>query len=154
MIQFKEVTRKTDIFWKGFENWKEIRRVILSINRRRVARFLFPGVKLCQVLCRIQSCWMYVMFQIRSECALCWTFMSFTCQTEVYYLLYMCTLKFVFCDFFANFFGSFIWPARNLTHKINCSFHCTKIYPIAFMCWTPLSPALVASFPHVLESSW
>ena len=31
--------------------------------------------------------------------------------------------------------------------------HCTKMYPMALMCLSPLSPPAVASFPHVLESS-
>ena len=29
----------------------------------------------------------------------------------------------------------------------------TKMYPIALMCWSPLSPPKVASLPHVFESS-
>ena len=29
----------------------------------------------------------------------------------------------------------------------------TKMYPMALMCWSPLSPPVVASLPHVLESS-
>ena len=28
------------------------------------------------------------------------------------------------------------------------------MYPIALMCWSPLSGAVVASLPHVFESSW
>ena len=28
------------------------------------------------------------------------------------------------------------------------------MYPIALMCWSPLSPPATASLPHVLESSW
>ena len=33
------------------------------------------------------------------------------------------------------------------------SFHCTKMYPKALMCLSPLSGECLASFPHVLESS-
>ena len=40
------------------------------------------------------------------------------------------------------FFEAFCFP-----------FQCTKIYPMALMCFSPLSPEGVTSFPHVLESS-
>ena len=36
--------------------------------------------------------------------------------------------------------------------NIHCS-HCTKMYPMALMCLSPLSVSCLASFPHVLESS-
>ena len=32
--------------------------------------------------------------------------------------------------------------------------HWTRIYPMALMCLSPLSGTIVASFPHVFESSW
>ena len=46
-----------------------------------------------------------------------------------------------------------------LLSRFECSFsanystYWTKMYPIALMCWSPLSPPCWASLPHVLESS-
>ena len=39
--------------------------------------------------------------------------------------------------------------------EVNCvPCHCTRIYPMALICLSPLSDESIASFPHVLESSY
>ena len=49
-----------------------------------------------------------------------------------------------FCPFWSRFEGCF---------SAYYSTYWTKMYPIALMCWSPLSPPCWASLPHVLESS-
>ena len=49
-----------------------------------------------------------------------------------------------FCPFWGRFEGCF---------SAYYSTYWTKMYPIALMCWSPLSPPCWASLPHVLESS-
>lgn len=40
-----------------------------------------------------------------------------------------------------------------LTSVICCTSYCTRMYPMALICLSPLSPPCVASFPHELVSS-
>ena len=49
-----------------------------------------------------------------------------------------------FCPLLSRFECSF---------SANYSTYWTKMYPIALMCWSPLSPPCWTSLPHVLESS-
>ena len=50
-------------------------------------------------------------------------------------------------SFLAAFYG------RLKAVSAYCGSYWTKIYPIALMCWSPLSPPCWPSLPHVLESS-
>ena len=64
------------------------------------------------------------------------------------------TLDSLFNRFLARINSSLVacWGRLKLVSAYGRTYW-TKMYPMALMCWSPLSPPVVASLPHVLESS-